>query len=326
MLKRCPSAIRPATDRHPSLLGADRQLLRHRARATTIWLDPFIGASLIPAATRRVPRHDRHPLRASGLDRRELHRLRHRATRSAPTAPFRVWSTASARCSKPRSSTRQSAAATPTKYLRALDARRGAEVARRSSGRRREGVDVRPLIDRAIADVRSPKPRPRSARTLDHGVRAGSRRSSALSTSPSPSPTGPPAKRNSGHRRTALDHRQPAHLQRLLACVDVCNDDALRPVTQTAGNRRRTSTSDWDFWLDLPTTPTEFIRIENLDEQDRRAGNAAARQDQLQRDGLRRRRVPRLRREDRRSICSPRTVEALMQPRVAKQVVARSTT
>ncbi len=61
--------------RHPSFLGTDRPLLRHGQGLG----QP--GRSLhrhVRDSRRhwRVPRHDGHPLRASGLDRRELHRLR----------------------------------------------------------------------------------------------------------------------------------------------------------------------------------------------------------------------------------------------------------
>ena len=49
-------------------------------------------------------------------------------------------------------------------------------------------------------------------------------------------------------------------------CVDVCEDNALTMVTQTP-----TSTEvlrrDWNFWLDLPTTPPEYSRIDDLDEK-----------------------------------------------------------
>jgi pyruvate-ferredoxin/flavodoxin oxidoreductase len=51
-----------------------------------------------------------------------------------------------------------------------------------------------------------------------------------------------------------------------MECVKVCNDDALRPVTQSSATVERLR-NDWDFWLDLPTTAPEFIRIENLDEK-----------------------------------------------------------
>lgn len=49
-------------------------------------------------------------------------------------------------------------------------------------------------------------------------------------------------------------------------CVDVCDDDALKMVTQTqdsiAALRR-----DWQFWLELPTTPKAYSRIDDLDEK-----------------------------------------------------------
>jgi pyruvate-ferredoxin/flavodoxin oxidoreductase len=51
-----------------------------------------------------------------------------------------------------------------------------------------------------------------------------------------------------------------------MECVKVCQDDALRPTPQTPDtleNLRR----NWNFWQALPTTPREFIRIDNLDER-----------------------------------------------------------
>ncbi|MEW5789461.1 MAG: 2-oxoacid:acceptor oxidoreductase family protein [Pseudomonadota bacterium] len=49
-------------------------------------------------------------------------------------------------------------------------------------------------------------------------------------------------------------------------CVDVCDDDALKMVTQTAETIDALR-NDWRFWLDLPTTPKEFGRIDDLDEK-----------------------------------------------------------
>jgi pyruvate-ferredoxin/flavodoxin oxidoreductase len=49
-------------------------------------------------------------------------------------------------------------------------------------------------------------------------------------------------------------------------CVDVCDDDALKMVTQTEASIV-TLRKDWKFWLDLPTTPAEYSRIDNLDEK-----------------------------------------------------------
>ncbi|MGB0128647.1 MAG: 2-oxoacid:acceptor oxidoreductase family protein [Rhodocyclaceae bacterium] len=49
-------------------------------------------------------------------------------------------------------------------------------------------------------------------------------------------------------------------------CVSVCEDDALRmaPQTPAAVDRLR---RDWNLWLDLPSTPKEFSRIDSLDEK-----------------------------------------------------------
>ena len=49
-------------------------------------------------------------------------------------------------------------------------------------------------------------------------------------------------------------------------CVDVCDDDALKMVTQTQDSIERLR-NDWRFWLDLPTTPKEYNRIDDLDEK-----------------------------------------------------------
>ena len=51
-----------------------------------------------------------------------------------------------------------------------------------------------------------------------------------------------------------------------MECIDVCDDLALvaEPQTPDAILRMR---GDWDFWLDLPTTDPEFIRIDDLDEK-----------------------------------------------------------
>ncbi len=49
-------------------------------------------------------------------------------------------------------------------------------------------------------------------------------------------------------------------------CVDVCEDDALRMIPQTQDSievLRR----DWKYWLDLPSTPQKYSRIDDLDEK-----------------------------------------------------------
>ncbi|MBI5919888.1 MAG: 2-oxoacid:acceptor oxidoreductase family protein [Nitrosomonadales bacterium] len=49
-------------------------------------------------------------------------------------------------------------------------------------------------------------------------------------------------------------------------CVDVCNDNALTMVTQTPESIQSLR-DDWSFWLDLPTTPPQYSRIDDLDEK-----------------------------------------------------------
>ena len=50
-----------------------------------------------------------------------------------------------------------------------------------------------------------------------------------------------------------------------MECVEVCNDDALRAVMQTNDSIGKLK-SDWDFWLDLPTTNQKYVRVDNLEE------------------------------------------------------------
>jgi len=49
-------------------------------------------------------------------------------------------------------------------------------------------------------------------------------------------------------------------------CVEVCADNALMMETQT-NEAIETMRDDWSFWLDLPTTPAQFSRIDDLDEK-----------------------------------------------------------
>lgn len=49
-------------------------------------------------------------------------------------------------------------------------------------------------------------------------------------------------------------------------CVDVCEDDALRMIKQTPESTEELR-RDWNFWMDLPTTPKEYSRIDSLEEK-----------------------------------------------------------
>ncbi len=51
-----------------------------------------------------------------------------------------------------------------------------------------------------------------------------------------------------------------------MECVTVCEDKALEAVTQT-DKSITTLRKDWEYWLDLPTTHPDFIRIDDLDER-----------------------------------------------------------
>jgi pyruvate-ferredoxin/flavodoxin oxidoreductase len=58
----------------------------------------------------------------------------------------------------------------------------------------------------------------------------------------------------------------PTTCKGCMECVEVCDDDALRPITQTEDSTARLRT-EWDFWMDLPNTPTKFNRIDDLEEK-----------------------------------------------------------
>ncbi len=51
-----------------------------------------------------------------------------------------------------------------------------------------------------------------------------------------------------------------------MECINVCDDDALRPMIQTEGSIAKLR-QDWDLWTDLPTTPKKYERIDSLEEK-----------------------------------------------------------
>jgi len=50
-----------------------------------------------------------------------------------------------------------------------------------------------------------------------------------------------------------------------MECVRICDEGALEAVTQTQDDIDRMR-RNWDFWLDLPSTSKDYIRIDDLDE------------------------------------------------------------
>jgi pyruvate-ferredoxin/flavodoxin oxidoreductase len=103
-----------------------------------------------------------------------------------------------------------------------------------------------------------------------------------------------------------------------MECVEVCKDDALRPITQT-DETIKSLRKNWDFWLDLPNTPKKYIRVDNLEE-----GIGALETILLDKDAY----LPFASGDGACLGCSEKTVihlfvatvEALMQPRVVKHI------
>lgn len=50
-----------------------------------------------------------------------------------------------------------------------------------------------------------------------------------------------------------------------MECVEVCEDDALRVMTQTDESVQKLK-ANWDLWLDLPNTPSKYIRIDDFEQ------------------------------------------------------------
>jgi pyruvate-ferredoxin/flavodoxin oxidoreductase len=58
----------------------------------------------------------------------------------------------------------------------------------------------------------------------------------------------------------------PTTCKGCMECVEVCDDDALRAVTQTEGSVARLH-KEWDLWTALPNTPKKYHRIDDLEEK-----------------------------------------------------------
>lgn len=50
-----------------------------------------------------------------------------------------------------------------------------------------------------------------------------------------------------------------------MECVQVCPDDALKAVTQTTESVEELR-KNWEFWLDLPNTKPEYVRVDDLED------------------------------------------------------------
>lgn len=73
-----------------------------------------------------------------------------------------------------------------------------------------------------------------------------------------------PEKREPGSGGLLSITVNPATCKGCMECVQVCEDDALRPMAQNEASVARLR-DDWSFWLDLPTTPKHYIRVDDLE-------------------------------------------------------------
>ncbi|MDP2794779.1 MAG: 2-oxoacid:acceptor oxidoreductase family protein [Sulfurisoma sp.] len=151
---------------------------------------------------------------------------------------------------------------TPTRFLRR--AVRGAEKKLRALIDR-EGGAVRPLIDRAMGEVVSETPEADRAAlaaefTLLQVQLAGFQ---FAATKPYWAQKEKKAKGSGGLFSITIN---PYTCKACALCVTVCEDDALKMVTQTEESTDKLR-RDWNIWLSLPTTAKEYSRIDSLDEK-----------------------------------------------------------
>ncbi|MGL6181017.1 MAG: 4Fe-4S domain-containing protein, partial [Aestuariivirga sp.] len=151
---------------------------------------------------------------------------------------------------------------TPTRYLRR--AARTVEKKLRAliAG---DGVAVRPLIDQAIAATVA------EAAEEDREKMAAEFKQFTGEMGEFPFGTTKPfwtqkEKKGKGSGGLFSITINPYTCKACALCVTVCEDNALKMVTQTDESTERLR-RDWNFWLDLPTTPKEYSRIDNLDEK-----------------------------------------------------------
>jgi len=127
-----------------------------------------------------------------------------------------------------------------------------------------------------------------------------------------------PEKKQAGNGGLLSITVDPYTCKGCMECIEVCKDDALRPVTQTKDSIRSLQ-KNWDFWLDLPSTPEKYIRVDDLEE-----GIGALETILLNKQAY----LPFASGDGACLGCGEKTamhlfvatVESLMQPRVAKQV------
>lgn len=151
---------------------------------------------------------------------------------------------------------------TPTRYLRR--AARSIEKKLRALVDN-EGGFVRPLIDRAMDAVLADTPEAEraglAAEFTQLQIHLGGFQFAA--TKPYWSQKEKKSKGTGGLFSITVN---PYTCKGCALCVTVCEDNALKMVTQTEDSVERLR-RDWATWLELPTTPKDYSRIDSLDEK-----------------------------------------------------------
>jgi pyruvate-ferredoxin/flavodoxin oxidoreductase len=224
-------------------------------------LDPFIGASLMPAATGifrdmtgirfEHPEWSAEKCTACG---KCYTACPDSALPGLVNSVSEVFATALNRVER---------GGAPTRFLRR--ALRAAERKLRALIGPNDGVAVRPLIDQAIAGVvaEAPTEERDDLKAEFELLKAELGDFAFAATKPYWSQKEKKAPGGGGLFSITVN---PLTCKACALCVEVCEDDALRMSTQTEKSvtiMRR----DWSFWLDLPTTSSDFSRIDSLDEK-----------------------------------------------------------
>ncbi|MDO8931301.1 MAG: 2-oxoacid:acceptor oxidoreductase family protein, partial [Rhodocyclaceae bacterium] len=128
-----------------------------------------------------------------------------------------------------------------------------------------DGIAVRPLIDRAITETVAEAPEAERAKMAEEFDLFKSQIGDFQFSTTKPYWTSKEKKANGSGGLFSITVN-PYTCKACALCVTVCEDDALKMVTQTDESTEKLR-QDWKFWLDLPTTGKEFSRIDSLDEK-----------------------------------------------------------
>ncbi len=129
----------------------------------------------------------------------------------------------------------------------------------------RDGLDVRALLKQAIEDAMHEDPNQGNA-AMEEEYHLLEREIGEFQFATTKPYWTNKEKKNKGTGGLFSITINPYTCKGCALCVEVCDDDALKMVTQTQDSIDQLR-RDWRFWLDLPTTPKEYNRIDDLDEK-----------------------------------------------------------